>query len=123
MTKEIIDAFAEKGLDPGFFPLDGKIHRFKVEESDSKKSGWAIGYQNHTINGGEVFHVVVFGNFRTGETNTYQTGTVTLSADDKKRVREQISKAKRQKYRLKCLYANLSKRDKSIYFTIVSTGG
>lgn len=92
--QEILDAFAEHGLDPGPLVLDGKPKRFAVEKSDRKKSGWYIGHQNHTRVGGELFYVVMFGNYRSGmETQRFVSNGVKLSADDKRSIKEQIAKA------------------------------
>lgn len=90
---EILNYMGTYGLDPGHFPLDGKIHRFKADPKDKKKSGWAIGYQNHTLNGGQLFHVVVFGSFRDGATHTYQSN-ITLGKEDRLAVKKQITDAK-----------------------------
>lgn len=92
---DILSAFREQGLDPGIFPLDGRIHRFKVDHKDSRKSGWAVGYSNHALKSGEPYQVVVFGNFRVAETWTFKTQSVTLTSEDQKRINQQIAKAKK----------------------------
>jgi putative DNA primase/helicase len=99
--EEIVLAFNEQGLNPGALVLDGKIHRFKSDTKDQKKSAWYTGYQNHLLKSGEVFHVVVFGNFKTGETWTYQTQGAKVSREDKKIINEQIKKAKEAEAKLR----------------------
>jgi putative DNA primase/helicase len=97
---DIKDAFLEQGLDPGQITLDGKIHRFKVSKEDSKNSGWYLGFQNHTVKSGETFQVVVFGNYRTGETFNYKTGSVKYSAADNAIIAKQMSEAKKKQEEL-----------------------
>ncbi len=92
---EIINQMREHGLDPGQIQLDGKIHRFKSDPGDTKKSGWFVGWQNHSQLGGEVFHVAIYGSYKEGVTYQYQTNSVNYSAHDKKLMKEQIEKAKK----------------------------
>lgn len=93
--EEILSAFSEQGLNPGQIVLDGRIHRFKADKSDHKNSGWYVGFQNHTQLGGEIFQVVVFGNYKEGVTHQYQTEGRKYSAHDRKAIKEQIEKAKK----------------------------
>lgn len=93
--KDVTDQIAALGYSPGHFNLDGKIHRFNSDPKDKKKSGWVLGFQNHTIKTGEHFKVVLLGNFRTGENHTIHAGTSNLSAADKANVKKQIELAKR----------------------------
>lgn len=93
--EEILSAFSEQGLNPGQIVLDGRIHRFKADKSDTKNSGWYVGWQNHTQLGGEIFQVVVFGNYKEGVTHQYQTEGRKYSAHDRKAIKEQIEKAKK----------------------------
>lgn len=124
MMNEIRNAFLEQGLDPGLeVKLDGKIHRFRIAANDAKLSGWYVGYQNHTRKSAEKFDVVVFGNFRTLETHTYQSGNVTLSADDKRAVREQIAKAKRTEEELReKIQREVSKEITESWTTLLAEG-
>lgn len=92
---ELLSAMQEHGLNPGLFPMDGKIHRFKADNSDHKKSGWVVAWQNHTQIGGEVFQVAVFGNYKEGITYKYQSDNKKYSAHDRKAIKEQIEKAKK----------------------------
>lgn len=94
--KDILSAFAEHGLDPGDLILNGKFHRFPVDAKDSKKSGYYVGYQNHTRSSGELFHVVVFGNFRDPNSPWKFQSDVNFTADDRQTMKEQIKKAKKQ---------------------------
>ena len=92
---ELLSAMQEHGLNPGLFPIDGKIHRFKADNNDHKKSGWVVAWQNHTQIGGEVFQVAVFGNYKEGITHQYQTDNRKYSSHDRKAIKEQIEKAKK----------------------------
>lgn len=91
---EILKHFAQNNLDPPDLILDGKIHRFSVDSNDSKKSGWYLGFQNHTRKTGEIFYVVVYGNYKTGDKFTFQSN-VSLKPEDKKVIEDQIKKAKK----------------------------
>ncbi len=68
--------------------LDGKVHRF----GDKKKSNWLIGFQNHS-RGGQIFHVVQYGTWKTGDVFTYKTN-VELDGDDKVFIQKKINEAK-----------------------------
>lgn len=94
--KDIISFFNEHGLYPNDIQLDGKIHRFSADKDDQKKSGWYVGFQNHTLKSGETFEVVTFGNYREGVTFTYQSDKVTLTREDKSHIKKQVEAAKRQ---------------------------
>lgn len=95
MFQEILSEMADQNLHPDSLELDGKIHRFKDGKDDHKNSGWYVGFQNHTRKSGELFYVVVYGSYRHYETYKYQSN-VTLSADDKKSIKEQLKKAQAQ---------------------------
>lgn len=90
---EALSAMAEYGLNPGTIELDQKLHKFKVTADDSKKSGWYIGFQNHTRSG-EVFQVVQFGNYRDGLRTQWQSD-VKYSRDDRKHIKAQMEKAQK----------------------------
>ena len=91
---EILAHFATNSLYPGEITPDGKIHRFQVDDKDSKKSGWYLGFQNHTRKSGEIFYVVTYGNYKTNDTFKFVSDGVKLSAEDKKALKEQMEKAK-----------------------------
>lgn len=93
---EILAHLADNNLFPGELTLNGKIHRFKVDEGDTKQSGWYLGYANHTRSSGELFYVVVYGNYRTSDTFRFRSDHVTMSAEDKKAMKDQIAKAQKQ---------------------------
>lgn len=91
--QDILNGFKAHDLQPDNIICDGKIHRFKVDSQDNKKSGYYVGYQNHTRKG-EVFNVVVGGNYKTDLQFTVQTGGIAFTAEDQKLMRDQIAKAK-----------------------------
>jgi putative DNA primase/helicase len=91
--KEILEAAHEQGLNPGPLEFDGKIKRFPVSVDDKRKSGWIVGWQNHTLKSGEVFYVATFGNFRTGEVFKFHNLNVKFSMADRKIIRDQMEKA------------------------------
>lgn len=108
---EILAAFAEHGLNPGFIVCDGKIHRFSSGKDDKRSSAWYVAHQNHALKSGELFHVVVFGSFHTGMTTTFQTGGISYTADDRKHIREQIAKAKKAEEQARALVHDQASSD------------
>lgn len=68
--------------------LDGKVHRF----GKGSKPNWLIGFQNFSRSG-EMFHVVQYGSWATGETHTYHSD-IKLTADDSAFMKKKISEAK-----------------------------
>lgn len=72
---------------------DGKIHRFKMDASDSKESGWYRGYRN-VSQSGEDFFVFIYGSWRSSEVLKAISGSSRLDKHDRERVDEQIRKAK-----------------------------
>lgn len=81
----------------GFFPShvipDGKIHRFKRDEEDKGKSAWMVAHQNNSTNGGEVFYVAAWGDWRDVD-NVYKFCSLTTqSSADKKHIDDLIRKA------------------------------
>lgn len=92
---EIISAFREHNLDPGQIVCDGKIHRFKVDSKDTKKSGWYLAFQNYTRKSGELFYVVMFGNYQDSDSPwKYQSDNVKFTAEDRVEIKKQIARAK-----------------------------
>lgn len=95
MIKDIVSFAIENGINlPLDIPLDGKIHRFPIDKDDSKKSGWAVGFSNHTLKSGEHFEVMTFGNYRESVSFTYTTDKVTFTKEDKSHIKKQIEAAK-----------------------------
>lgn len=74
--------------------LDGKIHRFKVDEKDKGVAGWYVGYSSFLNKSGEQYFNVVYGNFKTGETFHYKSDTKNISKEEIKKAQAQFEKAK-----------------------------
>jgi len=91
----IINQMMNDGINPSL-PLipDEKIHRFKIDEKDSKNSGWYTGFRN-TNNVGVDWFIFLYGSHRSGESFKAQSN-VKLDKQDKQRAEEQIRKAKRK---------------------------
>ena len=90
---EILSVMADHGLNPGSVELNAKLHKFKATPDDHKQSAWYIGFQNHTRSG-DVFQVVLFGNYRDGLREQWQTDAK-YSADDRKHIKAQMAKARK----------------------------
>ena len=92
---EIYQQMKSHGLMPdGLLIPDEKIHRFRLDETDSKNSGWYTGFRN-TNNSGIDWYVFLCGNHRTGEVFKAQSG-IKLDKQDRARAEEQIRKAQRR---------------------------
>lgn len=74
--------------------LDGKIHRFKVDEKDKGVAGWYVGFTSFLQRSGEQYFNVVYGNFKTGETFHYKSDNKNVSRDELKKIQAQFEKAK-----------------------------
>jgi putative DNA primase/helicase len=92
--RRIIDHMNSNGFNVNEVVLDGKIHRFKHDASDKKESAWYCGFQNYTRAGGEQFHVVKYGSWKSSDTYQYQSD-VKYSPEDHKSIKDQIAKAKK----------------------------
>ena len=84
---------------------DGRINRFNLDEHDHKKSGYYLAFQNFSPDSGQIFYVIVYGNWKTGEQKTHCT-LLEMSRADKKiaqdkinelRKKEEEARSKRQK--------------------------
>lgn len=92
---EVSSFLASLGLDVGIPVLDGKVQRVSSGKGDKKKSGWYIGFQNHS-NSGQVFFVVRAGNFKTGEVSQFNSDDREFDKYDRERIKKQIEEAKRK---------------------------
>lgn len=80
----------ELGYFPDHLSLDGKIHRF---DRNGKKNAWIVGYQNHT-NKGDVYVVARFGDWKTGENETFKSN-LSFTPHEKKLIEDQIAKTQK----------------------------
>lgn len=93
---EVIQHLQSEGYNVNEFIPDESVHRFKVDSGDHKKSGWYTGYQKYKRNG-EMFHLVVYGDWRKAESpKVFSTINGKLSWEDKKFIREQTERAKKK---------------------------
>lgn len=93
---EILSHMNDNGLTPERIIPDGKIHKFKIDPKDSKISGWYKAYQNFSSNSGEIFYVVLYGNWREGSQYKYHSGNVKFCKEDRANMKAQIAKAKKE---------------------------
>jgi putative DNA primase/helicase len=95
-VNEILALMATYDLNPGYFQIDGKIHRFKVDgDKGGRKSGWVTAFQNNLRNGGEIFYGGMFGNYRTQLKETFSTAREKMSAEDRKFLQDKMAKAQK----------------------------
>jgi putative DNA primase/helicase len=122
---ELLAAMAQQGLNPGAFSLDGKLHKFKIEPNDHKYSGWVIGWQHHTVAGGEVFVVAEFGNMREGGKDSRHSfkSDVVYSKEDNKIIREKMAKAKKAEEERKEILHEISAKECQALWETFSTVG
>lgn len=96
-VSEILFEMKRHGLDPGSLNCDGKPHRFKADQTDKKKSGWYIVYQNVLPLNNDVFYVAVFGDYRMSTKYQFQTlNQEDLTPEDKKLIKKQMDAAKKK---------------------------
>lgn len=120
--QDIIDHFNSNGLSPGNLIVDGKVHRFNVTADDKKKCGWYCGFENHLASSGKMFHVVRYGNFKTGEVFQFKTDTPT-TPQDKKLINDMMAKAKAKAEAERELeQENVSNDCLKIWETLATTG-
>ena len=93
-----------KGMEEkGFFlkdaiQADGKVHRFKKDKDDKRKSAWYIGFQNFFPKSSEVFYVFEVGDWRNNE--QFQISTLegkAIGKEEKKLIKDNQAKARKQK--------------------------
>lgn len=92
--QEIITQLNSEGYPIRDFIPDGKVHRFEIEKGD-RQAGYYVGFQNNVISTGELFYVVQYGSWRTGELKTYSTLKGPMTARDKDNQRDQMAKAQK----------------------------
>lgn len=90
----ILDHLESLDFHPGFVIPDGAIHRFKRRPADKKKDAWYICHQAHS-RGGETFHIIIFGDWRDGETLKFNTLSQ-AQGDDTQYILAQIEKSRRK---------------------------
>jgi hypothetical protein len=91
-----VEAFLNQyGFKPKSLILDGKIHRFALDEKDKKDSGWLVGFQN-VSNSGQMFYVAIAGNLRTGEKFQYSSNGIETDKHDRDKIKKQITEAQKK---------------------------
>jgi len=111
MIQDALGQMAKLGYKLSSLTLDNKIHRF---DGKSKLSAWYIGFQNHSVKGGEPYVVVNFGDFNGGENHTFKPGK--LAKADQTAIAEQIAaNAKRAAEEKAKANEETAKRAKAIF--------
>ena len=111
----ILDALSANNFYPTAIEADGKIHRFNRNQDDKKKCAWYVAYQNHTRVGGELFYVVVYGDWRESDSYTY-TSQNNFSKDDNAYIKKQIESASKEREReQERIYEEISKECTAIW--------
>lgn len=80
--QEVIERLKREGYDIGRFIPDGKPHRFQIDSTDKRKSGFYIAYQNFSASTGQQYYIVVYGSWRDGEIKTISTFQGKQSSED-----------------------------------------
>ena len=93
-------AFADEGFQiTDAVPIaDGKIHRFKKDGNDKRRSAWYIGFQNFRPKDGSPFFFFQFGNWR--KEAKFQATSLegkALSRDKNKIIKQNTEKASKQR--------------------------
>jgi len=99
--QDVINWLKSEGYELDEFIPDNKIHRFSIDPKDKKKSGFYVGFRNFSSTTGEEHFVCVVGSWRGEETKTYSTAKGVLNASDSKKIKDQISKAKKTQEKIR----------------------
>ncbi len=75
---------------------DGKLHRFKVDQDDHKESGFYTAYENHSIKTGQPYYVMVYGSWRSGESQTFCTFSGVMTKEDRKVMQKKTDELKKK---------------------------
>jgi hypothetical protein len=89
--------------------LDNKIHRF---DGKSKLSAWYIGFQNHSVKGGEPYVVVNFGDFNGGDNQTFKPNKI--ASADSRAIVEQIERNAKRAAEVMATYAALGATNEEV---------
>jgi putative DNA primase/helicase len=96
MLNEVLDQFAEYGLEPAQPLTFGKLTRCKTTQDKGKeKNGWYVVHEHHT----EKNETLIFGSFgdwRTGETQKVKVKAGRMSAEEREVMRARQEDAKRR---------------------------
>ncbi len=97
--QELITFAINCGFNPQSVTPDGALHRFKLDQADTKESGYYIFFQNFAAETGQTFYAGIIGSWR-GEEFHYNS-PIKMSKPDrelaKKRMAEASKKAAAQK--------------------------
>jgi len=93
--QRLISHLQSEGYNPGEIIPDGKIHRYKHDDKDHKKSAYYIAHRNFSEHSGEEFYVLCYGSWRGEETKTHCTLKV-ISKEDKKLIEKKFAEMKRR---------------------------
>jgi putative DNA primase/helicase len=94
--QQVIDQLLEDGYAIGEFIPDAKIKRFALDDSDTKHSGWYVGYRNFVQSTGEEYFFVVYGSWKESEPKRYCTLGKKLPPSQAYSHKQQIKKAREQ---------------------------
>jgi putative DNA primase/helicase len=127
MLNEVLDQFADYGLEPAQPLTFGKLTRCKTTQDKGKeKNGWYVVHEHHT----EKNETLIFGSFgdwRTGETQKVKVKAGRMSAEEREvmRARQEDAKrraaemaanaARRAASRARSLFERMPERGKSVY--------
>jgi putative DNA primase/helicase len=95
-VQQVIEFLASEGYTIGELIADGEIHKFPLDEKDKKTSGWYKAYKNHAIDNGEIYYVVAYGDWRSGDSKKYCSLSRKLSPQAHRLHKEQYEKAHKE---------------------------
>lgn len=94
---DVIKAFNDEGFFPDTVVPDGKIHRFKRDSDDKGRSAWYVAHQNHSVKGGELFHVAVWADWHDPDNIRKYCSLTTQTKHDRKVIDDQIRAAEKRR--------------------------
>lgn len=90
------DVLLQHGYEVSDIIPDGKLHRFKLDSSDDKNSGWYVCHRNFSPKTGQEFFVLLFGDWRSCEFKKHCTLGEKLSPEESRLADKQIKDAQRK---------------------------
>lgn len=91
----ILKHLAESGYLVSDIVPDSRLHRFKRNPQDKDKDAWYVCHQSHS-RAGELFYIIIFGDWREGGFNKFNT-LVGANQDDISYIQKQIEKAQQER--------------------------
>lgn len=96
MQQIIIEHLSAEGYPVTEVVADGKIRRFRLDDKDTKLSGWYKAYTNYANDNGEPYIYIIYGSWKSDERKKFSGLTRKLSSAQNRLHKDQYEKAKKE---------------------------